>query len=97
VSKSNNITIPVTNDQDVSLLHDTSDDIETYPKQVKHCKLLITGSIVAVTSLTFKSSFPIGVEVCVINLSEKDGKLSCLTCFGYVSISSDVSCSKLTS
>jgi hypothetical protein len=36
VSKSNNITIPVTNDQDVSLLHDTSDDIETYPKQVKH-------------------------------------------------------------
>jgi hypothetical protein len=34
VSKSNNITIPVTNGQDVSLLHDTSDDIETYPKQV---------------------------------------------------------------
>jgi hypothetical protein len=36
VSKSNNIAIPVTNGQDVSLLHDTSDDIETYPKQVKH-------------------------------------------------------------
>ena len=36
VSKSNNITIPVTIGQDVSLLHDTSDDIETYPKQVKH-------------------------------------------------------------
>jgi hypothetical protein len=36
VSKSNNIAIPVTNGQDISLLHDTSDDIETYPKQVKH-------------------------------------------------------------
>lgn len=36
VSKSNNITIPVANRQEVSLLHDISDDIETYPKQVKH-------------------------------------------------------------
>jgi len=36
VSKLNNSTIPVANGQDVSLLHDTSDDIQTYPKLVKH-------------------------------------------------------------
>jgi len=36
VSKLNNSAIPVANGQDVSLLHDASDDIETYPKKVKH-------------------------------------------------------------
>ena len=36
MSKSNNITIPVTNGQNVNVLHDTWNDIETYPKQAKH-------------------------------------------------------------